>query len=592
MAEMSLVEKINETDPDSEQGLLLQDPSPEWTERWIEHYLTVSNEIGQIVPMKLFPQQRMMLQQTTGRDVTVKGRQTRASSLIMARNVRLLTSGMLWGATCVVGAQDDQTTAFFRQRIRHHILNDLSSLNLKIRLDNPDELVIDGLDNRFLFVSGEQRTMVRGFSGQILHLSEFAHWKEIAFTHLGSALPAVPSAPYGWVDLESTPKGETGAFYKYAMGARPFNPKDEFTVRLYPWWLEPRYTVSDIMLSNADIKMTTQELWHEERDFEADEHEQRLMDTYGLSIRRILWRRRKKLAQDKTQAPFLQEYVEDLDTCWLGVQGKFFDTVDGIDHMQFYRDSRRDPIKMIEKLEYRGDQVPLYNALGIWEYPDHQDTYVGGFDAAGGGLHEDADWSVFYIMSVKKEKIVARLRVKASPDIFAAQIAAIGTWYKNALVNGERSHHGAVVFQKLRELQYPNIYYHTDPFKPVRKAQVPEPGMYPTEDVRRELLEKFKGAISNNALMSYCKDLVREMNGFTWQKVQSRLKASALEIVEAHDDTIFAAAYTWYIVDKVRSRLRVAEAREADSVIGIGALGRVIRQSNQQDPASALWRGV
>ena len=583
-------------DVDIEIGTLIQqDPSPEWTARWIEHFLTVPNEIAQVVPMKLFPQQRMMLNNATGRDVTVKGRQTRASSLIMARNVRLMTTGQLWNGTCVVGAQDDQTTETFRQRIAHHIVNDLANKGMKLKLaaNNPNELRIEGFDNRFLFVSGEQRTMVRGFSGQILHLSEFAHWKEVAFEHLGSALPAVPSAPYGWVDLESTPKGETGAFYKYAMNARPFNPKDEFTVHFYPWWLEPRYTVSDDMRSNADIKLSTNDLWHEEYDFIPDDTEQRLMQEHGLGIRRILWRRRKKLAQDKTNAPFLQEFVEDLDTCWVGVQGKFFDTPDGVDHVQFYRDSRHDPVKVLDSLPYRGDAVPLYNGLSVWEFPDHLDTYVCGFDAAGGGLSEDSDWSVMYVISVKKEKIVAKLRLKVAPDIFAAQIAAIATWYKNATVNGERSHHGAVVFQKLRQLQYPNIYYHVDPFKPPKKGQVIDPGMYPTEDIRREILEKFKNAITNNALMSADKDLVREMSGFTWQKVQQRLKAAALEIIEMHDDTIFAAAYTWYIVDKIRMRLKVQERRNEEDIVSIGALGRLVRRQDYDGhPISDAWRGV
>lgn len=583
------VTRLDEVDPQSNLGLMLSDPSPEWTRRWIEHFLTVPNEIGQIVPMKLFPQQVQMLHNATGRDVTVKGRQTRASSLIMARNVRRMATGQVWGATCIMGAQDDQTTkTVFRQRIKHHLLNDLASKGLAIELakDNDDEIVIKGLDNRFIFVSGEQRTMARGTAAQIIHFSEFGFWKDTALELLGGAIPSVPSAPYGWIDLESTPKGETGAFYKYAMNAKPFNPNDDFSVHLYPWWEEPRYVVSDNYYSNADIKMMLDDLAAEEMMFKPDDYEQRLMsgDNWthrNLSVRQMIWRRRKKIAQDKTNAPFLQEYVEDLDTCWLGVQGRFFDTPDGIDHVQWYRDIRRDPIKWFESLPYKDDPVPLYNALGIWEFPDPLDTYVGGFDAAGGGLKDDSDWSVLYIMSVKKEKIVARLRVRAAPDTFASMIAAVGTFFKMATINGERSHHGDMVFKRLRELMYPNIYYHTDPFKPQKKNSFPEPGMYATENIRREVLEKFKGGITNNAFISFCKDLVREIGGFTWQKVQQRLKAAAIDIAEMHDDTIFAAAYCWYIVDKVRMRVRAAEKRNEDDILYVASNGQVVRRSDQ-----------
>lgn len=593
------VMRFDEIDRNSEEGFMMFDPSPAATRRWIEHFLTVPNEIGQIVKMRLFPQQVMMLEDETGRDVTVKGRQTRASSLKMARNVRRMTMGQLWGATCVVAAQDDQTTALFRQRIRHHIFNDLKTrgFELKIGLDNNDELVIEELDNRFLFVSGEQRVVGRGFSGQILHFSELAHWKDSALELIGGALPAVPAYPYGIVDFESTPKGESGAFHKYAMGARPFNPRDEFTVKLYPWWLEPRYTVSTNFHSNADIKLTESELRWEIENFEPDEYEAKLMAGQNwtrtpLTVERILWRRLKKAAQDKTTAPFLQEYPEDLDTCWLGVQGKFFDTPDSIDHLAFYRDARRDDyVRVFDHLPYRGDSVSFYGAnFVIWEYPDQNDTYVGGFDSAGGGLNDDSDWSVLYIMSVKKEKIVARLRLRVSPKVFAAQVAAACTFFKSATVNGERSHHGDMVFKELRDLQYPSIYYHVDPLKPIRKGHIVLPGMYPTEANRREVLEKFKTAITNNVLMSACRELTREMGGFTWQKVQNRLKAAALDIVDAHDDCIFAAAHAWYIIDKVRMRMRAQERRDEEKTLIVGRNGLVIRPSDEPTPRrQQLW---
>lgn len=828
---------------------------------------------------------------------------------------------------CVIGAQDDKTTAVFRERIRHHLYNDLAQKNLKFKIhhDNNDELIIEDFGNRFLWVSGEQKTMSRGFAAQIVHLSEFAHWKDTALELLGGVLPSVPGPPYGVIDLESTPKGETGAFYKYAVNAKPFNPKDDFTVHLYEWWQEPRYTVSSETYSNADIKLTAEELSYELTNFEPDDYEHRLMTKHNLEPERILWRRRKKMSQDKTKAPFLQEYPEDLDTCqppgsmvmtptamceievlsegdevigkdglphkiryvternyegpmlrfgvwrlphiemtpehpvwvrrtpdsaplwlearhiqrgyyvwspftvqekdlpppwpfspwllglwlaegcmsddkaifclhsketdlaarvqeevggvlyfdkikqslqvrvanrglvgllrqfggsaltkvlpseyhsesaafclevvkgwaagdsdhgviqgrstltltgdtrspqlawslwtvarraglrpslrrykntegnwvyylyfsgrdakqlsstsilpknwsgnrhrrtqngewlavrsvssyeydgpvynlkadgdyvswgitvsncWLGVQGKFFDTPDGIDHVQFYRDCRRDPVKFFEKLTYKGDEVPMYNGFSIWEFPDAKDTYIGGFDAAGGGLNDDSDWSVFYVMSVKKEKIVARLRARVSPDVFALMICAIGTMFKSATVNGERSHHGDMVFKRMRELFYPNIYYHVDAFKPVKKGQIISPGMYPTENIRREVLEKFKAAITNNVIFSMCGDLVREMGGFTWQKVQQRVKAAAIDIAEMHDDTIFAAAYCWYIIDKVRMRIKAAERREEEDIVAIGPAGRVVRRSDYEPsrydriPQSDLWRGV
>lgn len=590
MAELTAKEFKSEVDPSSELGRLLFEESADAKRDWIEHFLTVPNELGQVVPFKLYPQQFKILQDETGRDIIVKGRQTRASTILMARNLRPLVTGAVWGATFIVGAQDDATTAVFRKRFQHHIYNDLASKGFKLNIgrDNPDEIVFADFDNRIAFVSGEQRTMSRGYAAQAIHFSEFAHWKDTALELLGGALPAVPAAPFGRVVLESTPKGEQGAFYDYAMAGKPLNPNGLWSVHLYPWWLEPRYTVSTDPLSGCDIVLDRADLAGRIKDFVPNDHEARLMLEEGLNENRMIWRRLKKEEQDRTQAPFLQEYPEDLDTCWLGVQGKFFDTPDGIDHLEYFRDARRNPVKYFERLPYLGDEVSFFgNNFAIWEFPDQNDSYVCGFDTAGGGLGKDADWSVMYVMSVKKEKVVARLRVQASPKSFAAMICAVATFYKSATVNGEDDSRGRLVFQEMRELSYNNVYYYVDPLKPQNK-QITLPGMYPTASNRQAILEKLKTGITNHAIESFCQELVREMNTFTWQKFTNRIRAQA-DINGQHDDCIFAIAYAWWIIDKVRARLQ-RDSRKEEEVVFSGPLGRVIRRGDGELPyGDRLW---
>lgn len=544
--------RMDELDPDGYESWLLLDESPEAVQAWIETYLTVPNEHGLIVPMKLYPQQIQMLKDETGRDVTVKGRQTRASSLKVARNLRSLVSGQLWGATAVIGAQDDQTTqGMFRKRVEHH-MEDLKRAGFKFNTQsNEQELVIKDLGNRIVWISGEQRTMSRGYAVQILHLSELAHWKDSALELIGGALPAIPAS--GRADFESTPKGEQGAFYEYAMKrSKQFNADGLWSVHLYPWWLEPRYRVSDDMTTGFDLILPRSDFAYMMANFVPSDYENRLIDRHALDVSQILWRRLKKSELDATHAPFLQEYPEDLDTCWLGMEGKFFDTPDGIDHLEFYRDARQEPKQRYEKLEYRGASVPFYGPnFVIWELPSSDDTYVAGFDTAGGGVGETSDYSVLYIMSVRKEKVVARLRVQCSPKVFASMICAAGTMFNGATVNGERSHQGDMVFEEMRDLGYRHIYYHVDPTKP---KETPKAGIYTSQQNRQMILEKFKSAVVGGAITSFCPELVREMNVFTWQKYQGRMKVSAMDLVGMHDDCIFAAAECWYIVDRVRNR--------------------------------------
>lgn len=579
-----------ETDPDTEAGWLLFSREPEAELAWIEKYLTIYNELGQEVQMRPFPQQKAMARNRTGRDVTVKGRQTRASTYEIAANARRLTMGDLVGGTMVVGAQDDQTTATFRNRIRHHFEKNIFPVfGLEYKINNNDEIVIAGLENRILFVSGEQKTMGRSYSAQIVHLSEFAHWNDKAKELLGGVLPAVPSWPFGQVHLESTPKGEVGAFYEYAMN-RSKSKGGVWTTHLYPWWLEPRYRVSDDPMSGCDIILPTGELNSRLAMLKPDEREEMLIAKFGLAPVQILWRQIKKPEQDATLAPFLQEYPEDLDTCWLGVEGKYFDTPDGVDRIQLYRDTRRDPVRTFDSLTYNGADVSFYGPnFAVWELPDARDTYVAGHDAAGGGTSSDSDWSVMYIMSVKKEKIVAKLRVQAPPEVFALMVAACGAMFHSATINGEASHHGREVFRHLQKLMYPNLYYYVDPQKGLKRGQVIEPGMYPTEETRRDVLTRFRTSIVNMVLTSGCSELVREMNVFTWQKVQNRLRVMAMDLAGNHDDCIFAAAYAWYIIDKVRGRLGT---NDEVSDFMVDSNNMVIRNGDHRDDFdwSQAWR--
>ena len=580
-----------ELDPETDQGWLWLDSSPEAIQSWIEKYLTVDNERGEVVKMKLYPQQIQMLHDECGRDVTIKGRQTRASTLKLARRVRRFVSGEVWSSNCLIAADTDPTTQIFRRKIQRWIA-DLRrhGFSLKLQTDNEDEMLLADYENRFIFGSGEQHILGRGFAIQEAHLSEFAHWKEAAISHMGSILPAVPGAPVGRVDIESTPKGEIGAFYTYATNARPFNPYDLWTVHFYPWWLEPRYRVTSDPAAGCDILLAVRELTELRLGFHPSEQEQRLMTIHNLELDQILWRRIKKREQDKTPHPFLQEFPESIETCFIGVQGKYFDTPDGIDHLEYYRDEKKEPLKYLEKLTYNGQEVSFYGPnLALWELPDYGSSYLCWFDAAGGGMTPDSDWSVLYVYHVRKEKIVARLRVQAPTKVFAAMACAIGAYYNTAYMGGERSHQGENVLYEMRDLLYPNIYYHVDPRTPLRPGEQARPGIYPTSQNRQRMLEDFKIGIITHALQSHCSELVKEMGIFTWQKFQERMKASAQK--NQHDDCVMAAAGGYYVLQFVRTRVQRHERRRQEEVLVVGRNGLVLRreQAGQTPRSQKLW---
>ncbi len=577
-----------EVDPDSDlHGLLFDDNR---TQEWIETFLTIEDPRGRIVPFKLFPQQKMMLDDFTGRDITVKGRQTRASSLILARNLRRMTTS--FGVKALVMAQDDQTTQLFRARIEHH-LRDLKAagLHYPIIRSNKEEIVIgEEMQNRYIFGSGEERVAGRAYAAQIVHLSELAHWKpENAGKLLGGITPAVPGPPDGWFDIESTPNGADGEFYGYALDAHESenDPLNQWNLRFYPWWFEPRYYVGEVG-SEADIQLPPGQVEQLLRDFAPDGHESSLIHDHQLSIQQLLWRRSTEADLARTGVPFLQEYVESFDTAFITGEENFFSSPDGMDHLKWYKSQASAPAEKISELPWKGATVSFYGPnLFVWERPDPKNDYVGYVDSAEGGSSRDSDFSALVVVNARTHHHAATLRLKCAPSEMGAMACAVMSFYNTALLGGERGTYGSATLERIQDLQYPNLYYHIDYEKPNAK---PEVWIYPTQAHREQILRVYRESVFERQFLTRDATLVSEMGTFSWEKLRTgQMKARAKK--RRHDDMVIAAAGAEFIV--VRSGRfagpRKNVAGDASTLI-VGRGGLVVQREdpNQYRPHSFL----
>ena len=577
-----VAQPVEELDPAGELHKLFFDQSPYWTQQWIQKFLTIDNEQGAIVKFNLFPQQIKMLEEQTGKDITIKGRQTRASSLFHARNLRRMVTG--FGLKCVVMAQDDQTTATFRARIRHHI-RDLENKGIKvpIELDNDDELVIGGgLENRYMWLSGQQNVAGRGISAHIVHLSEVAHYPEEKISALlGAIIPAVPGPPYGWFDMESTPLGEDNTFCDYATDAKPMVKDSLWTTHLYPWWGEPRYRVGTGEDGPADIRLTPLEIQRLTEAFKPSQVEDRLMGQHHLTIDQILWRRIKWKELAKADTPFLQEMVESLESCFVSTSENFFSSPDGVDHLEYYRQNWVDPVLYKEALPYGGQDVSFFGSnLSIWELPQIGDRYCGWLDCAGGGLGEKADYSCFCVLNADTRNHAATLRLKAAPNEVAPMIAAVMKYYNMGMLGGERDAFGATALNILEELGYPNLWYFYDPY---HRAE-PQAWAHPNQ-CREKILNCLRKHIFAHTLMSRDRVAVQEMGSFGWTKVQGRKKAQGKK---SHDDVVLSLAGASFVAEDY-GRTPQQRAQEQIEQVVIGPFGLVVGRSGAKSPRYQPW---
>lgn len=596
------IDRVNdELDPTKRLAYLWRGTSAEATLDYVREFLTVADERGNVYKFLPNEQQIRMTKDETGRDLTVKARQTGTSTMKLARRFRRMTNGELHGANCLVAADKDASTTKFREKIERWF-NDLKrhGFEFEFKVNNQYETVIAGYENRFIWASGQSSHIARSYSAQEAHLSEFSHWpEENAGSLIGELLPAIPPAPYGNADIESTPAGDSGSFYELAEGAHTINgvlkdPNAEWDVHFYSWWLEIRYRVHYDPTIYADIYMGEPEYNSLRNTFRASQHETVLMNQIRIDIPgvtdsevvdKILWRRIKKDRQDKTPVPFLQEYPESFETCWLGVAGRYYDTPDGVDHLEYYRQMRRPALFYLEHLEWHGAEITFYGQnLGIWEAPSPGATYVVSGDAAGGGIDKKSDPTCIVVWDANKEKVVARCSLRCSPKHAGLISAAIGMYYNQALVTWERSQHGEAALNELVDQGYPHVYHHMDPGKQYGN-EAPRPGIYPTAANREAALGDFKEAISYHKPIIEDQMGTQEMSQFTWERANKRMKAQAAQ--GQHDDWIMAASWGYWILQHARTRFRrraAIDVRTAseDQEMVIGANGRVVSRGRPQ----------
>ena len=529
-----------------------------------------------------------MLYGATGRDLTVKGRQTRASSLLIARNLRKMTN--YEGLKCLVMTQDDQTTATFRERIEHH-LKDLTQhgMDYKLGLQNDNELVIEDTGCRFIFGSGQQFTAGRAYTAGIVHLSEFAHWpQQNAAKLLGAILPSVPGPPHGQFDIESTPNGADDEFHGLVTSSKTYDEMSRWTNHFYPWWLEPRYRAGTLDSCNL---VYSEERWAQLLgEFHPSEEEDKLMQAYGLDVGQIIWRRVTKAEQDKTDAPFLQEYPETLEGCFLTIGGNYFASPDGINHLDRYRHMISPPKVIKEEVPFRGGNVRFNGPnLYVWQEPEPGIPYVVWVDCAGGGLDDSADFSAVIVLNAAFMFEAARLNVKVAPQELAPMVAAIAEYYNNALLGGERDAFGSVCLAGIEKIRYRNMWYFVEPGAQLRiDTPVVTAWGHPTQ-IRQLILTSLRDKVFSGTFHTSDALLLQQMGSFTWLKSTTKRETMKAQGKKGQkDDLVLSCAGATYIANIAASKYNAIQRGAGNvvkqgEVIYVGKQGVVVDRRMEED---------
>ena len=212
--------------------------------------------------------------------------------------------------------------------------------------------------------------------------------------------------------------------------------------------------------------------------------------------------------------------------------------------------------------------------LWIWEEKQPQNTYLVSADVARG---DGKDYSVCHVFKLETMEIVAEYQGKCTPDIFSRVLFDIGQEYGSALLVVENNSVGYAVLDKLKEMQYPNLYHSiksTHEF--VEEYQADQmtnavAGFSTTSKTRPLIVAKLEEFIRNNLIKIKSGRLLAEMKTFVWNNGRAEAMRSY------NDDLIMACAVGCWVRDTALA------VNQRDAEYAKAFIGSITRSSNELD---------
>jgi hypothetical protein len=203
------------------------------------------------------------------------------------------------------------------------------------------------------------------------------------------------------------------------------------------------------------------------------------------------------------------------------------------DDLDWVRSQIRDPIS---KEGYN-------NNVWIWEKPVPGIKYVISGDVARG---DSNDYSTFHVFNVSTSDIVAEFMGKVPPDRFAEILLEWGRKYNTALLAPEMNTYGWMTCVKLRDAEYPVLFYKKnkgDPWNYVSDDRNDVPGFDTQKKTRTQILSKLEESIRNRSIGVYSRRLHEQLRTFVWNN------GKAMASSDNNDDLVISAAIGAWLVN-------------------------------------------
>lgn len=333
--------------------------------------LKIQTKDGVLVPLALNRAQKHMhakleeQRERTGkvRALVLKGRQQGASTYIGGR-FYWRASGEFGKRVQILTHEIPATDNLFGMVKRYHE-HAPNAVKPRTATDSAKELWFDALDTRYAVATAGSKDTGRSGTGQYFHGSEVAFWPNAA-THMAGIGQIIPDLAGTEIILESTANGIGNVFHAMVMDA--LRGKGDYILIFVPWFWEDGYRREP------------------GEDFALEHDEQVYMDTFGLDIRQMAWRRAKIETDFRGDVNlFNQEYPATVDMAFMA------SSKDSLISPQLVTTARRtklhDPVGPLilacDPAEYGDDSTAIVWRKGRKVFPVERHHGRGTMEIAG-----------------------------------------------------------------------------------------------------------------------------------------------------------------------------------------------------------------
>lgn len=295
---------------------------------------------------------------------------------------------------------------------------------------NAKEIKFAHNDSGFRLYTAGSPEAGRGTTPTILHCSEVAFWQNQEKI-LAGLFQGVSSADGTEIILESTANGASGSFYE--MWKKAEQGLNDYVSVFLPWYMTLEYTMKA------------------SKKFVRTKEEEALSELYNLTNDQLYWRRMK--IGESGAKKFAQEYPATSEEAFQVSGANVFD-IEKIEKLKIESATsiRSFNSKMMSWDEQREGH------LEIWDAPSFNEKYIIGADVA---LGVGQDYSTAVVMNSQREVVGLYRNNRIDPSAFGKELFYLGRYFNNALLAVESNSMGVATLQKLKDMNYVNMYFQT-----------------------------------------------------------------------------------------------------------------------------------